>query len=60
MKKINRPIYMQKLLDYKDKEAVKVITSLRRSGKSSILELFRKYLVDTGVSPNNIFYLIGM
>lgn len=60
MKKINRPIYMQKLLDYKDKEAVKVITSLRRSDKSSILELFRKYLVDTDVSPNNIFYLIGM
>lgn len=57
MKKINRPIYMQKLLDYKDKEAVKVITGLRRSGKSSILELFRKYLVDTGVSPNNIFYM---
>lgn len=57
MEKINRPIYMQKLLDYKDKEAVKVITGLRRSGKSSILELFRKYLVDTGVSPQNIFYM---
>ena len=57
MEKINRPIYMQKLLDYKDKEAVKVITGLRRSGKSSILELFRKHLVETGVSQQNIFYM---
>ena len=57
MEKKNRPIYMQKLLDFKDKEAIKVITGLRRSGKSSILELFRKHLQETGVSDNNIFFM---
>ena len=57
MEKKNSPIYMQKLMDFKDKEAIKVITGLRRSGKSSILELFRKHLQETGVSDNNIFFM---
>ncbi len=57
MKKKNRPIFLQKLIDFKDKEAIKVVTGLRRSGKSSILEVFRDYLQDNGVAAKNIIYM---
>ena len=43
MKKRNRPLFLQKLIEFKDKEAIKVVTGLRRCGKSSILEVFRDY-----------------
>ena len=57
MEKKNRPNYIQKLLEFKDKEAIKVITGIRRSGKSSILEVYRKHLLEIGVSNDNIFYM---
>ncbi|MBR1648203.1 MAG: ATP-binding protein [Alphaproteobacteria bacterium] len=57
MKKKNRPLYLQKLINFKDKEAIKVITGLRRCGKSSILEVFRDYLADNGVKDKNIIYM---
>lgn len=54
---INRPIYLNKLISFKDHEAIKVITGIRRSGKSSILALFAKYLKSTGVSNDNILQI---
>ena len=50
----NRPIYLQKLIDFKDKDVIKVITGIRRCGKSSLLELFYEYLLKSGISPDNI------
>ena len=38
---IERKIYMDKLLAYKDTEFIKVITGIRRCGKSSLLKLFK-------------------
>lgn len=54
---INRPIYLNKLISFKDHEAIKVITGIRRSGKSSILALFAEYLKSTGVSNDNILQI---
>lgn len=54
---INRPIYLNKLISFKDHEAIKVITGIRRCGKSSILALFAKYLKSTGVSNDNILQI---
>jgi predicted AAA+ superfamily ATPase len=48
---IERKEYLDKLLSYKDKDIIKVVTGLRRSGKSTLLELFRKRLLKSGVTP---------
>lgn len=48
---INRQEYIDKLLSYKDKDIIKVVTGLRRSGKSTLLELFRNNLITNGVTP---------
>lgn len=57
MKNKNRPQYIQKLIDFKDKDVVKVITGIRRCGKSSILELFADYLKTNGVHSENILLM---
>lgn len=54
---INRPIYLNKLISFKDHEAIKVITGIRRCGKSSILALFAEYLKSVGVSNDNILQI---
>jgi predicted AAA+ superfamily ATPase len=54
---INRPEYIQKLLKFKDKHLIKVITGLRRSGKSTLLEMYRQYLIEKKVKPDQIISL---
>ena len=51
---IYREEYMNKLNSYKDKQIIKVITGIRRSGKSTILNEFKKELIDNGVLEKNI------
>lgn len=54
MKKIKRDNYLSILKDFKDKQIIKVITGIRRCGKSSLLELFQQYLKENGVSDEQI------
>ena len=54
---INRPSYLDQLIQNKDVDLVKVVTGIRRCGKSSILDLFHQYLVDDGVSEDNIVHM---
>jgi len=54
---IERKQYLDKLLGYKDQDLIKVVTGLRRSGKSTLLELYRKALQKLGVQPNQIVSL---
>ena len=51
VKIIERKEYLDKLLSYKDKDIIKVVTGLRRSGKSTLLELFKSRLLENGVMP---------
>ena len=52
---IKRDYYLQKLIDRKENHLIKVITGIRRCGKSYLLNhLFRNYLLDSGVSENHI------
>lgn len=51
---IKRENYLSKLRQLKGKHIIKVISGVRRSGKSTLLELFRKELLDSGVNPNQI------
>lgn len=53
----NRKEYIDKLLSYKDKDLIKVVSGLRRSGKSTLLEIFSEKLLKLGVGKTQIqFY----
>ena len=54
---INRPIYLNQLISFKDKELIKVITGIRRCGKSSILALYSDYLKSQGINEENIIQM---
>ena len=46
-----RDSYLNKLIGFQDTEPVKVITGIRRCGKSSLLKLMVQHLKNTGVLP---------
>ena len=50
----NRDLYLKKLIAFQDTEPVKVITGIRRCGKSSLLKLMIQHLLDSGVSAEQI------
>src|SRR5690606_14588099 len=56
-KLISRKEYLDKLQSYRDKDLIKVVSGLRRSGKSTLLKLFQLALIDQGISKDQIqFY----
>ena len=56
--KIERPVYMQQLIDSKDNELIKIVTGLRRVGKSYLLKtLFKEYLLKAGVGKDHILVI---
>lgn len=57
MKRIERISYLNKLIAFKDKNLIKVITGIRRCGKSTIMEIYRDWLKEQGVSIDQIVYL---
>lgn len=57
MKIIKREEYLNKLISYKDKRIIKVITGIRRCGKSTLLQEYKEYLLNNGVDNKNIIYI---
>jgi len=54
---IKRKEYLDKLLSYKDKDLIKVVSGLRRSGKSTLLEIYKALLLQQGIGIGQIqFY----
>ena len=51
---IPREMYMEKLKSFKDNKLIKVITGLRRCGKSTLLQLFKQELLQNGVAESHI------
>ena len=51
---IQREEYLNKLIALKDKKIIKVVTGVRRCGKSKILEMYRKWLLEQGVEEERI------
>ena len=51
---IKREQYINKLINLKDKKLIKVITGIRRCGKSTLLEQFQEYLLNNGVEEEQI------
>ena len=54
---IRRPFYLKELEQWIDKPLVKILTGIRRSGKSTILLLLKEVLSERGISENNIIAL---
>lgn len=54
---INRPRYLNQLIQHKDVDLVKIVTGIRRCGKSSLLDLFHKYLLTQGVPDSRIIHM---
>ena len=50
----NRDRYLKKLIGFQDTEPVKVITGIRRCGKSSLLKLMIRHLRETGIGQEQI------
>lgn len=53
----NRDLYLNKLIAFKDTEIVKVITGIRRCGKSSLMNLMVRHLKDNGVKQDQIIQM---
>lgn len=52
---IKRDALLSKLIDYKDKDIIKIITGIRRCGKSYLLfEIFYQYLIQQGIDKEHI------
>ncbi|MDR3285021.1 MAG: ATP-binding protein [Treponema sp.] len=51
---VQRGNYIEKLKKLRDTELIKVVTGVRRCGKSTVLQLFSEYLLETGLAPEQI------
>lgn len=58
MKKIKREKYLNKIIDKKENGLIKIVTGIRRCGKSFLLDpLYKEYLLNNGVDENHIIKL---
>lgn len=53
----NRDLYLKQLIAFQDKEPVKVITGIRRCGKSSLMKLMIRHLKDEGIKDNQFIMM---
>ncbi len=49
-----RKQYLDELKRWKDKDLIKVVTGIRRCGKSTLLEMYKEYLLNNGIGTNQI------
>ncbi|WP_296854503.1 ATP-binding protein [Treponema sp.] len=56
-KRIVRKEYLERLRNLKHKKLIKIITGIRRCGKSTVMEMFRDELLENGVDENQIIFL---
>ena len=54
---INREEYLNQLINFKNKQLIKVVTGIRRCGKSTLFELYKEYLINNGIKESQIISL---
>ena len=54
---ILRNKYLNRLIEAKDTEFIKVVTGVRRSGKSTLLLMFKEYLLKNNINEKNIIHI---
>lgn len=57
MQRIKRDEYLNFLIRNKDKQLIKVVSGVRRCGKSTLFEIYRDYLLDSGISNDQIIWI---
>lgn len=61
MERIDRELYLNQLINKHNNGLVKIITGMRRCGKSFLLDLiFKEYLISEGVSENHIIKIMTL
>jgi len=51
---ISRDEYLNKLIKFRDKDLIKIVTGIRRCGKSTLFEIYENYLKENGVDDSHI------
>ena len=51
---IQRKEYLNKLIAFKDKQLIKIVTGIRRCGKSTLLDIYKEWLKEQGVKESQI------
>lgn len=51
---IERPNYLEELISFKEKDLIKIVTGIRRCGKSTLFDLYIEYLLSNGVNKDQI------
>ena len=51
---IERPDYLEELICFKEKDLIKIVTGIRRCGKSTLFDLYIEYLLSNGVDKTQI------
>lgn len=54
---IERTEYLKELIDFKDKDLIKVVTGIRRCGKSTLFDLYIDYLKNNGIEESQIIQI---
>jgi len=57
MKQIVREKYMETLISLRDKNVIKVLTGVRRCGKSTVMQMYKDYLLSHGVKKSQVVFM---
>ena len=57
MKTIQRYEYLEGLKRWKDKQIIKVVSGVRRCGKSTLFDIYKEFLLSTGVTDTQIIFI---
>lgn len=54
---VQRVEYLEQLYSWKDEEVIKVVTGIRRCGKSTLLRQYKEMLLSQGIEESQIIYI---
>ena len=54
---IKRETYLQELISFRDTKVIKVVTGIRRCGKSTLFQLYEGWLKEQGVAADHIIHI---
>lgn len=58
MNRLERTDYLNFLIKWKDQQIIKVVTGVRRCGKSTLFEIFQDYLLQNGIAKEQIIAML--